>query len=112
RDNLRALFADDAVVVDERVTGWGTVAPDEFAENLQQLITMAPDVALTCVAVHTITADGAVVRLRVAGTVPGGGLFEMMFEATVAVRAGKLVRLELLPEGQVEEALRRLHPPA
>jgi class 3 adenylate cyclase/ketosteroid isomerase-like protein len=108
RDSLRAIFADDAVIVDERVTGWGTQAPDEFAGHLEQLIAMAPDVTLACVAVQAIEAHGMVARFRVTGTVPGGGLFENQFEITGVVRDGKLARLDLLPEGEIDEALRRL----
>jgi ketosteroid isomerase-like protein len=111
RENLRALFADDAVIVDERLTGWGTLAPDAFAENLQQLIAMAPDATLSCVEIHRIETTGSVARFRVGGTVPGGGTFEMQFETVSLVRDGKLVRLDLLPEGQVEEAVRRLTQP-
>jgi hypothetical protein len=44
----------------------------------------------------------------VTGTVPGGGEFEMLFEGTGVVRDGKFIRLELLPEGRVSDAVSRL----
>jgi hypothetical protein len=60
-----------------------------------------------CVAVHTIAPHGSVGRVRVSGTVPGGGEFENLCESMAIARDGKLTRLELLPEGQVDEAIRR-----
>jgi hypothetical protein len=108
RSGLRALLADDCVIVDERVTGWGTLDRDAFLDNLQLLVGMAPDASLTCVDVHAITPHGSVGRFRVSGTVPGGGEFEILFEITGVVRNGKLTRLELLPEGHVDDAIFRL----
>ncbi|MHB8463264.1 MAG: nuclear transport factor 2 family protein, partial [Acidimicrobiales bacterium] len=107
-DGLRLILADDCVIVDERLSGWGSLGRDAFLSHLQQLIGMAPDAVLMCAAVHTIAADGFVGRFRITGTVPGGGAFEMLFETVGVVSHGKLVRLELLPEGHVEAALRRL----
>lgn len=109
---LRASLSDDCVIVDERMTGWGTLHADAFVGHLQELIEVAPDAYLTCVAVHRTAPNGSVVRLRLTGTIPGGGPFEMLFETTNIVRGAKLVRLDLLPEGQVDEALRRLSTPA
>jgi ketosteroid isomerase-like protein len=110
RQGLRSVFADDCVIVDERLTGWGTLGRDAFIGHLDDLLGMAPDTVLMPVVVHTVSNAGAVARFRTSGTVPDGGDFEMLFEATSLVRDGRVVRLELLPEDRTEEALRRLSP--
>ena len=96
------------MIVDERVTGWGRVDADAFVAHLQQLIDLAPDALLTCIEVHTTAPHGSVERFRVTGTVPGGGEFELLFETMSVAVGDQLVRLELLPEGKVAEARRRL----
>ena len=65
-------------------------------------------VELASAAVRIVVGHRESGRFRVTGTVPGGGEFEMVFEVVAAVRTGRTARLELLPEGQVDEAIHRL----
>ena len=111
-ETMLAPLADDAVIVDDRLIGWGKLDRGSFIERVQELIRMAPDVFLAPTAVHSITPQGAVCTFQITGTVPGGGEFAMFFETTAAVQGAKIVRLEMLPEGRVEEAMRRLSSPA
>jgi hypothetical protein len=104
---LRDVFTDDAAIIDDRVIGWGPLDRDAFVDHLQQLLGMAPDAFLACVEVYEVAPHGSVGRLQVTGTVPEGGPFELAFECVNIVHGEKLARLELLPPGQVEEALRR-----
>jgi ketosteroid isomerase-like protein len=94
---LRDIFADDAVIVDERVTGWGELDRESFVDHLGELVGMSPDAFLACVDVYEVTAHGSAGRFGVTGTGPGGGEFELPFECVSTVRDGRLVRLELLP---------------
>jgi hypothetical protein len=66
------------------------------------------DAHVKVAAVHLISPRGVAVRLEVTGTVPGGGEFEMDFEATMAVAHGRIVGLDLLPDGDVAGATGRL----
>jgi hypothetical protein len=97
------------VLVDERMTGWGTVDGDQALQLFQQLLAEASDAFLMSVTYHRIAPHGTAGRARVAGTDANGGSFELLFEQIVILRAGKVARLELLPLGQVDEALRRLN---
>ena len=108
RQGLRSAFTDDCVIVDERLTGWGMLDRDAFIGHLDDLLGMAPDTVLMPIVVHAVSNAGAVARFRTSGTVPDGGDFEMLFEIASVVRDGRVVRLELLPEGRTDEALRRL----
>jgi hypothetical protein len=93
-DELKELFADNGVVVDERMTGWGTVSVDEFVRRSQELIDMVPDARLMNVMVDRAGAT----RSRVTGTVPaGGGPFELIFDTVATVRGSRIARLDLLP---------------
>ena len=96
------------MVVDERPTGWGTLDGKGFLRRLEQLIEFAPDAVMTCAAVHQIADNGSAAGFQVSGTLPGGGAFGLAFEAVAFVDNGRLIRLELLPEDQVDEARRRL----
>jgi hypothetical protein len=75
-----------------------------FVEHLQELVGMAPDAFLACVEVYEVSSHGSAGRLRVTGTGPGGGEFEIPFECVSTVRDGRLVRLELLPQGSPDRA--------
>ena len=108
REGLRTVLSDDCVIVDDRLTSWGTLDRDAFIGHFDDLLVMAPDTVLMPVVVHTIGSAGSVARMRTSGTVPDGGDFEMLFECMSCVRDGKVVRLELLPDGDTQEALRRL----
>jgi ketosteroid isomerase-like protein len=107
-NDLRRLVTDDFVVVDERVTGWGTVDREQFVRLYQQLQEMAPDAFMLSVVVHRVAVYGSAQRIRITGTVPEGGPFELLFEAVTILRGGRLARFDLLVLGQVDEALRRL----
>jgi hypothetical protein len=107
-DGLRDLMRDDAVIVDERVTGWGQLGRESFLDHLQELVREVPDARLSCVADHALSAGGAVASFRVTGTVPGGGDFELPFCGACFVADDRIERLELLGPGAVEEGIRRL----
>jgi ketosteroid isomerase-like protein len=112
-DGLLATMAEDCVVVDERMTGWGTIDRATFVERIKELFTIAPDAELSAETVYSVSAAGIAGRFRVTGTVPGGGEFSMFFEVAGNVRDGVFGCIALLPEGQVEEAMQRLTgPPA
>jgi ketosteroid isomerase-like protein len=106
-NGIREIFAADAMVVDERITGWGTLDPVAFVDHLRELVSMAPDAFLASVDVYEVAPHGSVGRLAVSGTVAGGGEFEIAFECVIVVRGEELARLELLPPGHVDEAVRR-----
>jgi ketosteroid isomerase-like protein len=99
--SLRDIFAEDAVIVDKRVTDWGTLDRETFIEHLGELVGMATDAFLACVTVYELTATGSAGRFRVTGTVPDGGDFEIPFECVSTVRDGRLTRLELLSPAQL-----------
>jgi ketosteroid isomerase-like protein len=112
-DGLLATMAEDCVVVDERMTGWGTIDRATFVERIKELFTIAPDAELSAETVYSVSAAGIAGRFRVTGTVPGGGEFSMFFEVAGNVRDGVFGCIALLPEGQGEEAMQRLTgPPA
>ena len=105
---LLSALTEDCVIVDERMTGWGVLDAKAFIRHLGQMIELAPDVFLSCVIIHHLSPNGSVARFRVNGTVPGGGEFELVFEGATVVQNGRISRLELLPEGQVLDAVERL----
>jgi hypothetical protein len=105
---LRALLDPDAVIVDERMTGWGRVDREQFLVHLGDLVGLVGDARVKIAAVHVISPSGVAVRFEVTGTVPGGGEFEMDFEAAMTVERALIVGLYLLPDGDVAGAIRRL----
>src|SRR5205823_3013478 len=51
-DGIREeLLAADAVIVDERMTGWGTLDRHAFVDHLRELVALAPDAFLACITV-------------------------------------------------------------
>jgi hypothetical protein len=93
-DELKELFADNGMIVDERMTGWGTINVDEFVLRSRELTDMVPDAYL----MNVMVDRAGMTRSRVSGTVPdGGGPFELVFDTVATVRAGRIARLDLLP---------------
>jgi tetratricopeptide (TPR) repeat protein/ketosteroid isomerase-like protein len=93
-DELKELFARDSVIVDERMTGWGTINVDEFVRRSEELIDMVPDAFL----MNVMVERAGVTRSRVTGTVPaGGGPFELIFDTVATVSGSRIARLDLLP---------------
>jgi ketosteroid isomerase-like protein len=102
-----SLLADDCVVVDRRVAGWGTVDRETYVGILRETSALAPDRFTITRVVHRLTAHGCVGSMWSFGTGPHGERFEFVWEMVELIRDGKVVRQEFFPAGQVDEALRR-----
>jgi ketosteroid isomerase-like protein len=99
----QALLTDDFVFVDDRTIGWGTVDRDQRLRHEQQLVEMTPDASMFTAAIHRMDRRGGLGLVRIEGTVPDGGPFDMWFWGFSVVRGGKLARLEAFPTA--EEAI-------
>src|SRR6266542_4020992 len=89
------------------MTGWGVLNLRQFVDHLRELIAIAPDVFVFCDTVHLLTEQGSVGHYRSVGTMPEGGEFELAFELFAVHREGRIARLEMFPDGEVDEALSR-----
>ena len=89
-DSITALFADDAVVVDEGETHHGTTAIRAWQTGTASAYTYTTEV----IGAEALTADRYVVTGRLTGNFPGGTVV-LKFDFTVA--GDRLSRLEIAP---------------
>jgi ketosteroid isomerase-like protein len=103
-----AAFTDDAVLVDHRPTGAGTVTGAAgITERIRELVSVAGDLQTSMADVLALTQDGVLCRSRMSGT-RDGAAFEIPFLILGGVAAdGRFDRMELFLVDDVHAALTR-----
>jgi hypothetical protein len=85
-----------------------TIAPTDLAETIRVAWDLVPDLSMYIEAVHCINTLGAVVTNRSFGTSIEGFDAEWRMVQLMTVESGRLNRLELFDEADVDAALARL----
>jgi ketosteroid isomerase-like protein len=100
-------IADDMVLVDHRIMGFGTsIGRDEFLRLHASLTDIAPSATRRCIAVHRLTTGGLVASTRTSGDVDGGG-FDWDLIVLRIVRGERIVRTEYFDPDALDTALAR-----
>ncbi|MGH7289558.1 MAG: nuclear transport factor 2 family protein, partial [Myxococcota bacterium] len=109
RARMRAVLADDFVLVDRRLAGVGEVeGVDAYLDSPAALWALAPDVQLEPRCVLVLERHGVVTVTRSFGTLSEGGAFERYLAVVATVARGRVTRLELFETDHVDAALVRL----
>ncbi|MEY2567023.1 MAG: hypothetical protein QOE35_1552 [Actinomycetota bacterium] len=111
-DALAGLLHPDFIALDRRPAGFGELDAQGFVDWARSLVSMAPDIRLSAADVPFLGEDGLAARVLSRGSVSGGGEFELDRVTRVAVRDGKLLRLEFFPLEDLEVAVRGQEPNA
>jgi len=108
-DRLRALFAEDLVAEDHRLTGVGrSEGREAYLRSVAALWELAPESHLEAGMVWLADAPHAKVYLcRRAGVLPDGGEFATDFLVLVVVEGGVTTRLEVFEVDAADAALAR-----
>lgn len=108
-ERLRALFAEDLVAEDHRLTGIGRSAGREaYLRSVAALWELAPDSRLEAGLVWLAHAPHAGLHFcRRTGMLPGGGEFASDFLVLVVVERGLATRLEIFETDAADAALAR-----
>jgi ketosteroid isomerase-like protein len=95
RARLRAAYADDLVVDDQRLAGLGRLGgADAYLDAVAALWELAPDIQLELRCVLALERHGAVFAVRTFGTLAdGGGAFERCELQVVMVARGRITRI-------------------
>ncbi|MGH7860556.1 MAG: nuclear transport factor 2 family protein, partial [Candidatus Binatia bacterium] len=105
-DGIRALSADDFVVVDyRRVATLGTMDSDGFVAALRELVSLIPGRKAVMTAVVALSPTAVVMRAEFVGATADGALIEETFHPVFVVREGKLRRHEVHGEDGLQSAL-------
>jgi ketosteroid isomerase-like protein len=109
RAGVRATFADDVVVENDRRTGRGRIeGADAYIDRLAVLWDLAPDQRIEFGwSWPALDRHAVVVTLRREGTLADGGAFENEYIWLGVARYGRLTRLELFEPDDLDAALER-----
>lgn len=106
-DDLLDMFTDDAVMVDRRPVGWGTVDPAGLIERLRVLADLAPDGEMRGVALPRLNERASLGLMLGHGTDPEGGHFELSFYCLIVAEGDLVSRLEILRADDAAAAVAR-----
>ncbi|MHB8464606.1 MAG: nuclear transport factor 2 family protein, partial [Acidimicrobiales bacterium] len=104
---LRSLLADDCVLVDHRLGGWGTLDKASVVAHTEGLIDLSADASMSVIAVLRVTAGGTATAIRERGTDANGGPFSMEYIAVECRSGDRVGRVELFSADQLDRALER-----
>jgi class 3 adenylate cyclase/tetratricopeptide (TPR) repeat protein len=105
-DRFEALYPEDSLVIDHRLTGWGTLDRANLLEHVRGTVErVVAEVRLRVPAVVRLTEQGMV--FVATGTDPTGDEFEIQLVVVEILAHGRLKHQELFSLGDVENALRR-----
>ena len=104
---LRALFADDCVVVDHRPAALGTIGADEYVRALRELVDLIPGRRAVVESYEAFAPNIAVTRYDMRGLTADGADIQEIFHTLWQVNADGLSRTEFYPEEGLVAALER-----
>jgi class 3 adenylate cyclase len=105
--SMLATLANDFVLDDHRLIGFGTLSRDEWIESIRVHADLAPDVGAEGLRLLAWNRHGRVAVWRVFGTVRDGGPFENVFIGVYLIAGDSIQRYELFDITVVDRALAR-----
>ena len=105
---MRASLADDVVVNEHGLVGLGLVeGGDAYVESLAAFWRLVPDLRIYAGFELAREGYGGVGAIRIVGTLPEGGAFEIPNVVVQIVARGRITRIESFEIEDVDAALAR-----
>jgi hypothetical protein len=108
-DRTRTYIAEDAVVIDHRPRGWGTIhGAEAWVAHARPMFEQSPDYASYARINHRLSSRGAVRHFMNVGTnLSGGEVSDEYLSLSYRNPDGLMWRWEVYPLDRLDEALRR-----